>query len=324
MHKHLFLLNYYVICIKLNEVNIVKNAINYYYNLSPINIHQIDRTYKFEINGELYVLLPYTRNIEDIEDILSLMHELNRQGIYTNQIVLNKDGSPLTKINEIIYIMIKAPKDNRNITIEDIMYFSNITLKEYKKNSLWRNDWYNMWMEKIDYIEYQINNLGKKYALIRSSISYIIGLAENAIALVNTIQTNLLNYMSVSHRRINHNFTLFDLYNPINFVMDYKVRDICEYFKFKFFYKEINIEDVITYINNSRLSKEEAILFFARMLFLTPYFDVYESIIDGYIEEEAISHIINKLPDYEKFIKELYNYMNYVYNIGEIEWLKKT
>ena len=302
----------------------MKNAINYYYNLTPDNIHQTGLTYKFDINNELYVLMPYTRNNEDIDEILGITYGLNKNGVYTNQIVFNKDNTPLTKINDSTYIMIKAPKNNKLITLDDITYFSNVTVKEYKSPILSRNDWYNMWIEKIDYIEYQINNFGKKFPLIRSSISYVIGLAENAIMLMSNIQKEKMRYLSVSHKRIDNNFTLFDLYNPINFIIDSRIRDVSEYFKFCFFYKKIDEKDVITYIINNNLIKEEIIMLFARMLFLTPYFDIYESIIEGYIDEENITDIIEKIPDYENFIKRLYAYINYNYSIGEIEWLKKT
>lgn len=36
-----------------------------------------------------------------------------------------------------------------------------------------------MWVQKIDYFEYQVSQMGKKYPVIRESSIYYVGLAES-------------------------------------------------------------------------------------------------------------------------------------------------
>ena len=77
----------------------------------------------------------------------------------------------------------------------------------------------------------------KKYPVLYNIIDYYIGLGENAIqyfkSIVPTYNGNI--EIGVCHKRINYNSTLFDLYNPLNLVIDYKVRDLSEYIKSVFF-----------------------------------------------------------------------------------------
>ena len=42
----------------------MKNAINYYYNLYPINIYQNDRLYKFSLENTDYYLVPYNNDLK--------------------------------------------------------------------------------------------------------------------------------------------------------------------------------------------------------------------------------------------------------------------
>ena len=51
--------------------------------------------------------------------------------------------------------------------------------------------------------------------------------------------------VSVSHKRIGKNSTLYDLYNPLNLIIDYKARDAAEYFKDLFIQKENIFEEVM-------------------------------------------------------------------------------
>jgi hypothetical protein len=99
------------------------------------------------------------------------------------------------------------------------------------------------------------------------------------------------------------------------------MRDACEYFKDAFF-NDIPIEESIyNYLNSSQLSKEEAILFLARMIYPSFYFDIYEEIIHGSIDEKALESVIFKIINYEKLIKKIYNYLKRYYDFPNIEWL---
>ena len=47
--------------------------------------------------------------------------------------------------------------------------------------------WQDLWIKKIDYYEYQINQFKKKYPYLYQTFSYYSGLTESAIMLANTV-----------------------------------------------------------------------------------------------------------------------------------------
>lgn len=300
----------------------MKNAINYYYNLSPNVIHQTGKVYKFSVEGYFYILTPFDL-VDEIRDIYDLSNILLQRGVYCHQIILNSSNQLLTKINNILYVLMKVFVDiNKKITVNDVILFNNIGLIANEKNKLKRNDWFTLWVNKVDYFEYQVNQLGKKYPLIRESFSYFVGLAENAIWLYKNTQVGTTT-LTISHRRIRVEDTLYDLYNPLNMIIDNKIRDICEYFKSAFFYDSISQMDIMSYLYYSNLNNYECILFFARMMFPSYYFDIYEKIMSNHGTEEELKLIINKINDYEVFLANLYQYFKNVTNFPEIEWIKK-
>ena len=306
---------------KISWGEYMKNAINYYYNIVPNSIHQMGKIYRFTTNDSNYILTPFDL-VHEVKDIYELSNSLLQKGVPINQIILNNSNQVLTTINEMSYVLMKIHIPNNILTFEDIINFNNFNVRNSENNKLIRNDWFTLWTKKIDYFEYQINQLGKKYPLIRESFSYFVGLAENAISLVkNTPIDN--SRLVVGHRRIRANDTLYDLYNPLNLIIDYRVRDITEYFKSAFLNNEYNIEEIMSYLYYANLSNTECILFFARMLFPTFYFDIYEKIISEHGTEEELIIIIEKIEDYENLITKLYYYFKSIMPFPEIEWLKK-
>lgn len=289
----------------------MKNALSYYYGLDVSNIHQRDKNFYFEYNNYQYILTKYENN--DIKDIYELSTYLNKIGILCHQFILNKSEQLLTQINENNYVLMKMYVERTNININDLIELNNIS---YKKNDF---NWYNLWIEKIDYLEYQMSQMGKKYPLIRQSFSYYIGLSENAISLIRNIKDNL--YFSLAHKRISCKDTKQELYNPLNFVVDLRIRDACEYFKSCFF-NNLDINDLtINYLYINNFNYEECICFISRMLFPTYYFDAYEKIINNEIDEIKINNIIKLVNDYEKYLKNIYFYLRTNKNIPNIEWL---
>ena len=148
-------------------------------------------------------------------------------------------------------------------------------------------------------------------------------MTESAIMLVDTVSNKMFdNY--VEHNRINKNISTIYFYNPLNMIIDVKVRDIAEYFKEQFFYVENPIINVKNYIDYMKLTNDEAILFISRLLYPSYYFDIYDEIVQDKISDNKISIITNKVNDYEEFLSEVYDYIKLKYKIPEIEWLIKA
>ena len=292
----------------------MKNTINYYYNLNINTIHQKEKNYYFKVDNKNYLLLKCS-NIEEPDDIYRLNIYLS-QILPVNRIVLNVNNEVITKINDSNYLLLELFSNNNKINLNNIIELSNIRIP-FSVDKLRRNDWYNLWIKKIDYFEYQLSQIGKKYPLIRESFNYYIGLAENAIILVNNIDFNNIP-LGLSHRRITN--MSFNLYNPLNIVIDARIRDVCEYFKFCFF-NNIDISmELELFLSYNSFDINEAKLFLARMFFPTYYFDLYEKIIDNEIDESEIKKVIIKADNYEKILKQVY--YHFKNNQINIEWLE--
>lgn len=303
----------------------MKNAIYYYYQLSTSHVHQdINKRCRFFVGEEEYLLEPVFIPITMLQGIYELSLQLFQRNIYCHQFVLNKDNNLVTYMNQTSYVLLRVYyHDDRLITVDDVIEFSNRTLYLPEIDSLKRDNWYTMWTEKIDYFEYQISQFGKKYPLIRESFSYFVGLAETAISLLNYFSNLPTQALVVARRRIKSTDTLFDLYNPLNFIIDNRIRDASEYFKQKFFENPYVFEDIKYYLETNYLSDYEMILFFARMLFPTYYFDLYEDILLDGKEEKSLLKIIEQIDHYQILLKNIYFYLKEMVSLPEIEWLIK-
>lgn len=299
----------------------MKNAIIYYYNLIPENMRLTSKYTKFNVDNNNFVLELVQRNPDEINDIYQLSNYLLQINVPCHQIIPNVNNQIITLINNQPYILLKVVINSDQIISEnDILFFSNLIIDKRNYKTLHRNNWGQLWASKIDYLEYQVSQFGKKYSIIRDSFSYHIGLAENALQLYKNISTD--NLLCVAHKRIKKDCTMYDLYNPLEFIIDTRVRDFCEYCKQRFFYNNTDNNLAKSYIYNNNLTEEEIKLFFCRMLFPTVYFDLYEDIvIDGENERELIP-IITEANNYENLLKELYTMIEQYIRIDIIEWLK--
>ena len=149
-------------------------------------------------------------------------------------------------------------------------------------------------------------------------------MVETGISLYNNTIQNFKSKKSISHKRINKNSTLYDLYNPLNLIVDYKVRDATEYFKNLFLNKKNIFDDIVKYFYEEQLSLNDCYIFFIRMFYPSFYFDTYESIINNKIEEDKIQLIIENTDLYEKILRDVYLYLSNFIQMPDIEWLKKV
>lgn len=297
----------------------MNNYIDYYYNLYPNTIEKVGRNYRFFLNNEKYYIIMYERNLEEIDTLVKLNKEMIERGSLVHEIVLTKDGKAVFLCDNNSYALLRVYiNENIPIKIEDIFYMLDYNDTIKPNNIIGRMNWANLWSSKVDYFEYHIGHLIKKYPYIYKTVDYYLGLAENAISYVKDIKMPA-SLISICHRRIGVTSTLFDLYNPFNLVIDYKVRDIAEYIKSVFFYGEnscvegvVNSENMIVDKCNIILERifkkyifdNEALkLLFARLLFPSYYFDLYENVIDNSLNENVISCIIKKSSAYEEFLK---------------------
>lgn len=297
----------------------MKNIIEYYYNLQLVELQEKQNNYTFKVKNNNYILKEYNNNLDNINDIYTLNKYINNY-YPIDKIILNKYNAPLTKVNNTYYILIKA-NERKELKLSIISNLSNIKLPEIK--SLERNNWEVLWSNMIDYYESQIGQNEKKYPLIRESFDYFIGLGENAISyLVNTkkeIQKEINDNKVLSHNNLYNS-----LYDPLNIIIDHKSRDIAEYIKISFFNNNKNIfKELDEYFFYNRYSLYGIRVLYARIIYPSFYFKLYDEIFREKKEEKELNKIINRINEYEIYLKDIYLYLNKYYNIPNIEWLKK-
>ena len=182
-----------------------------------------------------------------------------------------------------------------------------------------------MWSKKIDYFEYQIRELGKGKEGILNSFSYYVGLAENAIAYVNqtkrTYNREPIDIISLSHRRIFMPNIKLNYFNPLSFIFDLEVRDVAEYIKSLFFYGEGAYDELELFLKLRTLSIYGYQMLYARLLYPSYYFDLYEKIMIEKCTQEELIKIISKKDEYEMFLQQVYHLISKYVRIDGIGWI---
>lgn len=275
----------------------MKNSIRYYYEIEVDDITFQDNKYYFDN----YILVENKKNID-----IKLYEYLNQNGIPNYEIVWNKDDNYITSIERKNYILLKK---NREIPISFSMleqFYIPINKKEIIP-------WDELWINKVDYYEKHVYTISLKE--IKESFSYFVGLTENAISFYREIKQE--NYLFIAHSRLK---TDEDFLNPLNFAIDYRIRDVAEYTKSLFFNNKFNINDLYIYFSRNNLSENDMLLFYARLLFPSYYFDCYDDISNGK-DTNQLSNVINKIDEYEEFLREMYYYIKQFTNIPKIDWI---
>ena len=283
----------------------MKNIIMKYYNFSSIDDYKIIRNkFYFEVEGDKYIFEP-VYNVEEFNYIYNIV--VNK----CDQILKNIYNSHYTNINDINYVLIKRTTKFHNI-LDNIQntqhYFGNRSVFD-------KYGWINLWQKKLDYYEYQQKHIDN-YSYISESFNYYLGMGETSIAYIRyNISTNNIPLV-LSHKRIND-----DYYNPLNFIFDYKARDVSGYLKYLFLNNKYCDFDIDSFLKKINFNRVDFILLYGRLLFPSFYFDLYDDIINNAINQKKIKSIIIRSDEYEKFLKIIYDKINGIVMIPGIDWL---
>lgn len=302
----------------------MKSDIKYYYNLDIDTITDIGEYHIFDIGLDRYYFCLVKRPLEDFEDLIRVNIELENKNIKVHKFIPNRDKKYITKIGEQNYVLLKIMvKEDEELDLFDIEKIQNLLVLNDQKSKLYRNNWGRLWSEKVDYFEYQISQLGKDKEIILNSFSYYIGLAENAISYINNVTENYKGEfkLTLSHKRIYYPNYALNYYNPLSFVFDQRVRDISSYVKSAFFEGIDTLSELETYFKHNNLSNYEFRLFYARMLYPSYYFDLYEQVMNNGKEEKELLKIIDKVDEYEKFLNDIYLLITKFTIIDKIDWI---
>lgn len=299
----------------------MNNYINFYYELYPDDIVKKGNHYYFVLNNEKYYFVTYDRDVNEVDTLYKLNKEMISRNSLVHEIILNKKGEVITLIDEVYYVLLRVyVNESAVITIDDVVFMLNSNDGVFSNSVISRTDWIKLWSLKIDYFEYQIGHLIKKYPYIYNTVDYYIGLGENAITYMKELNDNInSSSLSITHRRIGVNSTMFDLYNPLNLIIDYKVRDVSEYLKDAFF-NNVNVYSILDKLFKMCMFDRITLnLLFCRLLFPSYYFDLYENILENDLNENLVINIIKKSASYEYFLSFLIRN----WSLYKIEWLSK-
>ena len=305
----------------------MKQTINYYYNLNIDELDEHNGKYHFTYNRCDYFFIYYNRSLDELNDIINCSIDLQQKGINCHKIIYNIEKKPLTKVGNYYYILLAMQNKNEEYDILDIIDMQKKLVLNNNYSKLYRNNWPKLWSGKVDYFEYQIKELGLEKKSVSKSFSYYIGLAENAISYAKSTIDNypqtINDRVTLSHRRIYYPNLKLNFLNPLSFIFDLEVRDIAEYLKAIFFTNSdiIPIEELETYLKTTKLPIYSYQMLYARLLYPSYYFDIYEQIMDNKLNEDSLLRVIKKVNQYEQFLKKAYLEISKYANIDKIEWI---
>ena len=291
----------------------MKTAIMYYYDIDNPTIYKIRQVVHIKDRNSRYIVQPIQSDalLNEIYTILVNNDKINQY----YEIMPTKNKQLSFSHNGVKFALIKIKKNTRNYE-QDIINPTGLPSSIYQLD---RSNWYFLWCKKCDYLQEQAESLEKKFNIASEPIDYYMGMAETAIAYLknNTDTTKKIEELSICHRRINST----DILNPLNIVVDKKERDISEYLKYIFINKKETLVITRKILIESKLEKESLIRLFARMLYPSYFFDIYEKIINNYENEHKILEIVKRIDEYECYLRELYNEINKIEKIKRIDWL---
>lgn len=293
----------------------MKNVLYNYYDILVDELNKSDNNYFFYFNNELFLFYLVLNDVNLVENIYKYIVANN---IESFNIILNKEGNLFSDVDKKKYVLLRV----KGILKYEVKFDE---FKYYPVNSNGVN-WGTLWSERLDYYEVQIRELGIKYQTVLNSFGMFSGLAENAILYFNMTMEkfgDLESNVGIVHNRVKYPCYLIDYYNPVNFVIDYSVRDISEYIKSYIISDDFDFNNIVILINRMNLNDLMFNLLYARLLYPTFYFDVFDKIIleDG--KDSDIVFILDKIDIYLYTLKRLYDRFNNEYQMFRIEWLNK-
>lgn len=292
----------------------MKNVIYTYYNILLDEINKDSNNYFFYYNQELYVFYLVLNDINVVEYVYKFIKENN---VDSFEIIMNKDGKLFTDVDNKKYSLLRVKGILRyEVKFEEFKFYP-IDMEPY--------NWGELWSERLDYYEIQLRELGYKYQTVLNSFGLFSGLAENAILYFNLSKKMFSDseVVGIVHNRMKYPCYLIDYNNPLNYVVDYNIRDIAEYIKSYLLSSDYDIDNVLMLLDRLNINSLMFNLLYSRLLYPTFYFDIFDRIIleDG--EDVDIVDVLNVVDKYLSMLNKVYLRYKDKYSMFNVEWLNK-
>ena len=305
----------------------MKDILWYFYHISIEDLQEYPEYSVFSFYDKTYYFTRIKRSKEELDDLLQVCEELLKKRIPVYSFIQNVPGAFVTLVEDKPYILLEVTDAKHEYGILDMMERNSLVHLRTQKRVLYRNEWAQLWSEKVDYLEYQVHELGKSYPVILSSFSYFVGLAENAICYVNHVERTYPKNsydLVLSHKRVMYPNYRLNYDNPLNFIFDIEVRDIAEYLKSMALEEpKYALIDLKTYFAMRKPDVYQASMLYARLLYPSYYFDLHEKIMNQDKKEDVLLSIIDQVDEYEKFMKQAWFVIREFVLIEPISWILK-
>ena len=166
----------------------MKNLINYYYGMLINEFKKINERFVFTVDNKNYEFIPFFGDANSFYKNYLVLINSNK---YCHEIIFNKDKSILTFYNNKPYILLR-----KNLCIDKSVDLDEIVNYDVQAPGTYTFNWKKLWIDKIDYYEYQMSQFAVKYQSLKNSFDYYIGLSESAINLLNYIDENKILHLS--------------------------------------------------------------------------------------------------------------------------------
>ncbi|MGN1000698.1 MAG: hypothetical protein ACI4OG_02040 [Bacilli bacterium] len=306
----------------------MRNVINYYYNFDIYNLRKIKDNYFLNFKNNLYLFwkVDYKIDISYVQELLKSIQFIPE----FHTIILNRDNQILTFDGNDYYVLLKINiKYNKIVSIDDLLKLNSVNVLSKQIGKFSKFNWIELWSKKIDYLEYYMDTKDNIDDNIKSIFNYFIGLGENAINYIKKTfedeRATESDSLTLCHNRITINYTLYDLYNPLNIIVDHMSRDVAEYLKSLFYTRKYNLHKIEYIIKKANLSNFGSRLLLGRIIFPTFFFDLLDDYEINNFSSDEIIDVYNRTSEYEKFIFMVYSTItnNKKNAIPNVYWLNK-
>ena len=293
----------------------MKNFIFNNYDINIKDIYKYNGNYYFFVNDEKVYIVKYKGKEEYLKKLFDLTNDLYYKNILVNTFILNNRNQFYTMKADSYIILMKENNNYTNIELNDLFKFININTSLDSYNII------SEWSSEIDTLEQELIEYNKEYSIIQNSIDYFIGIAENAIELMNNYKDLIdINNNSIGHKVSYKLFERNTLYNPFLFIKTNRMYDISNYIKYKFVNNNIDyneISDIFRMCNEY----EESFLF-ACLMFPSNYFDLVKKVLIKEESEDKIMFYINRIDKYKDLLVYCKSLVKNNINIKLINWIK--
>lgn len=294
----------------------MKNVIYTFYNIMIDEINRDKNNYFFYYNSDFYLFYLVENNLDIVKDVYSFYRNNN---IECYEIINNKDNSLFTIVDGKNYSLLKIKGILKyEVKFEDMKFYP------IDKQP---NNWGKLWGDRLDYYEIQLRELGFNYQTVLNSYGLFSGLAENAILYYNMSIKNFSGediVVGIVHNRMKYPCYLIDYNNPLNFVIDYNIRDIAEYIKSYVMNKDFDLDNILFLLDKLNVNKLMFNLLYSRLMYPTFYFDVFDKIIleDGF--DNDVVPVLDRVDEYFDMLRSIYFRFKDKYQMFNILWLNKN